>query len=68
MAKLSGSTCNLTCAIGYGDQTLDPSVCIICQPQCRYCTDLPETCLDCTYPLLLFENTATNFSCISECP
>ncbi len=68
MAKLSGTTCNVTCALGYGDQTLDPSICIVCAPQCKYCFDLPESCWDCYSPLLLLPVTTTNFTCVAQCP
>lgn len=29
---------------------------------------MPENCWDCTSPLLLYPNTATNFSCVAACP
>lgn len=41
LTKLSATTCNKTCAPGYGDNTTDPSICILCEPLCLYCVDLP---------------------------
>ena len=37
LAKLSSTTCSKTCAPGYGDNTTNPSVCILCETLCRYC-------------------------------
>lgn len=65
---LSGTTCDLTCAVGYG---INPgsNVCILCDPYCTVCYAVLTNCSACvvsgTYIAYLY---SVNSSCLPTCP
>lgn len=67
-AKLSGSTCNLNCLAGYGDNSADPGVCIVCDTNCKYCQDTATNCLDCNNGFYLLETAVGVVTCTAPCP
>lgn len=67
LAKLSGNTCNITCAIGYGNDSSVLDTCIKCQDNCTSCLDFNTTCISCYPGYFLYDDNVT-VSCINPCP
>jgi proprotein convertase subtilisin/kexin type 5 len=66
-AKLSGTTCDLTCAATYGNDTVNVEVCIKCGANCQTCLDSASNCLTCDNNYYLYDNT-TDVTCVFNCP
>jgi hypothetical protein len=67
-AKLSGTTCDVNCLIGYGDVTATPDVCVQCVANCAYCLDLGTNCVNCKNNYYLYYNGPSDYSCLWNCP
>ena len=67
-AKLSGTTCALTCSSTYGNDTLiTQDICIKCSSFCTSCLDSAYYCLSCITNYYLYPNDP-NITCVAACP
>jgi proprotein convertase subtilisin/kexin type 5 len=68
LAKLSGNKCALTCATGYGNDTIvTPDICIKCSNFCTSCLDSAYYCISCVTNYFLYPNDP-NITCVAVCP
>lgn len=61
----SGNKCDLNCASGYGNNTLDMAVCITCATNCTSCLDSATYCLSCKPGNYLHDDGLGTVSCVS---
>lgn len=68
---LSGSTCAMTCATGYG-VTSDPYVCVKCNSTCTACAYISTNCSACqstgNFSAFFYNDNLTYTKCMMICP